>query len=353
MQKIKKHKTGHMTSAELSVFFSELSMLFESGISLSQAMYIMSENAADTKAGHLYSEICDMLDGGSSLSDALKNSGRFPEHASDIVNIGQASGKLETVLSGLSSYYDRQDCLQKSIRNVLTYPLIMMTVMFCVLSVLIIKVLPLFGAVFKTTGAKMPFILKLITENTLAPYLFIALLLVILLLLAVLFIRGGKTLSSSEDEKIGIASKLPFMIRLSEKTETGNFTYSMALLLSGGISVESALDMTLDMTSNQTIKSKLEFIRDRMSSGSSFSEAVIKSEILEPAFSLLLSAGEKSGRTDSVMDMIADKYTENIQDRISSVLAVIEPTLVIIMSLVIGGVLLSIMVPLMNIMTTI
>ena len=90
-----------------------------------------------------------------------------------------------------------------------------------------------------------------------------------------------------------------------------------------------------------------------MISGNSFSEAVIKSEILEPAFSLLLSAGEKSGRIDSVMDMIADKYTENIQSRINSVLSVIEPTLVIIMSLVIGGVLLSIMVPLMNIMTTI
>lgn len=327
-------------------------MLFESGISLSQAMYIMSENAVDKNAGHLYSEICSMLDEGSSLSDALRQSGRFPSHACDIAKIGQTSGKLETVLTGLSSYYDRQDSLQKSIRNVLTYPLIMMAVMLCVLSVLIIKVLPLFGSVFKTTGAKMPFILKLVTENTLAPYLLIALLLLILFLLTAFFISGGKTLSSGNEEK-GIVSKLPFMMKLSEKAATGNFTYGMALLLSGGISVETALDMTLEMTSNQTIKSKLEVIQNQMTSGSSFSEATIKSEILEPAFSLLLSAGEKSGRIDSVMDMIADKYTENIQSRINSVLSVIEPTLVIIMSLVIGGVLLSIMVPLMNIMTTI
>lgn len=352
MLKIKKHETKHMTPAELSVFFSELSMLFESGISLSQAMYIMSENAADKNAGQLYSQICSMLDEGASLSDALRQSGRFPGHASDITRIGETSGKLETVLTGLSSYYDRQDSLQKSIRNVLTYPLIMVAVMLCVLSVLIIKVLPLFGSVFKTTGAKMPFILKLVTENTLAPYLLIALLLLILFLLTAFFISGGKALSSGNEEN-GIISKLPFMMKLSEKAATGNFTYSMALLLSGGISVEAALDMTLEMTSNQTIKSKLEIIQNQMTSGSSFSEAVIKSEILEPAFSLLLSAGEKSGRIDSVMDMIADKYTENIQNRINSVLSVIEPTLVIIMSLVIGGVLLSIMVPLMNIMTTI
>lgn len=348
--KTNKHTTT-LNASELTEFFRELSMLFESGITLSQAVFIMSENSANSKSAAVYSEICSMLDDGMTLSESMSACGRFPAHACSIVEIGQQSGKFEAVFSGLASYYERCDSLRRSIKNVLTYPLVMLTVMFCVLAVMIIKVLPMFSAVFVTTGAHMPAFLQLLTGSRLFSWGIIALMFMIIMIIAAIFIHTGNLLTSGENDNSLIAS-LPVIRNIFAKTDSGNFAYSMALLLSGGISIESALEMSLDMTSNTHLKAKLMDIQKNLDSGMTLSESIAVTGILEPSYTALLAAGEKSGRTDSTMEIIADKYTEQLQDKIGSVLAVIEPTLVIIMSLIIGFMLLSVMIPLMDIMTT-
>lgn len=264
----------------------------------------------------------------------------------------QTSGRMEQVLDGLAVYYERQDTLNKSIRNALTFPLIMLTVMFCVLAVLIIKDLPLFGAVFKETGAKMPLILKLVTERSGFSAALIGILVLILILLVLAFISAGRMLSADGDGS-GILASIPFMRALRRRSQAGNFAYSMALLLSGGILLDQAVEMTGEMTESGWIKEKCKLINESMMTGETFASAVAASGLFEGTYPSLLAAGEKAGRTDSMMDLIADRCTDEINAKINSVLGVIEPTLVIVMSLLVGGILLSIMVPLMNIMTNV
>ncbi|MBQ9707812.1 MAG: type II secretion system F family protein [Firmicutes bacterium] len=337
---------------DISVFFRELSLLFESGISMGEALYIMGENTTDAKKKELCEQIGRTVDEGNTLTDAIADTGKFPQHAVRMVDIGQTSGKMEQVLDGLAVYYERQDSLNKSIKNALTFPLIMIAVMFCVLAVLIIKVLPLFGAVFKETGAKMPLILRLVTESSGFSAGLIAALVAILILLVIAFISAGKVLSADGDGK-GIIASIPFMRALQRKSQSGNFAYSMALLLSGGVLLDQAVEMTGEMTSSTWIKEKCRKINEDMMMGETFASAVASSGLFEGTYPSLLAAGEKAGRTDSMMNLIADRYTDEINDKINSVLGVIEPTLVIVMSVLVGGILLSIMVPLMNIMTSV
>ena len=344
--------SNELSSMALSIFFKELSLLFESGISVGEALYIMADNSQDKQKKELCESIGRVVDEGNTLTDAIAETGRFPQHAVRMVDIGQTSGKMEQVLEGLSVYYERQDSLRKSIKNALTFPLIMLAVMFCVLAVLIIKVLPLFGAVFKETGAKMPLILKLVTESPAFSAVLIGVLVLILVLLVLAFINAGKMMSSEGDSK-GLIASLPFMKALRKKTQAGNFAYSMALLLSGGVMLDQAVEMTSDMTESSWIKDKCSEINEDMMMGKTFAEAVSSSGMFEGTYPSLLAAGEKAGRTDAMMDLIADRYTDEINDKINSVLGVIEPTLVIVMSLLVGGILLSIMVPLMNIMTSV
>ncbi|MBQ0079157.1 MAG: type II secretion system F family protein, partial [Eubacterium sp.] len=233
-----------LTPMEVSLFFREYFLLFESGIGLSDAAYIMAENSADDRAA-LCKGIAERIDEGTPLSQALAETGRFPHHALHMVEIGQTSGRLDSVLEGLALYYERQDRLENSIRSALTYPLIMIGVMAAVLGVLVIKVLPMFGAVFKDTGAKMPLILRLVTESSGFTALLIGIIIAVLVLLIIAFRGAGKALTSGEDAK-GILASLPFMKQIMEKTASGNFAYTMALLLSGGVPIESALEQTME-----------------------------------------------------------------------------------------------------------
>ncbi|MDO4544622.1 MAG: type II secretion system F family protein [Bacillota bacterium] len=336
---------------ELSVFFRELALLFESGIALSEALFIMAENAGSEKKKQLCTEIGTSLDRGNPLTNALAACGRFPSHSLQLVDIGQTSGKLDAVLDSLSIYYGRQASLQKMVKSVLTYPLVMIAIMFCVLTVLIIEVLPLFGQVFRETGAQMPLFLRLVTDSNAFSAGLICVLLLIFLLLIAVFVSAGRGLTSGQYSG-SFVFKLPFMKGLVKKMEAGNFAYGMALLLAGGVSLDRSLDLCGDLVSDRA-KAKIAEISCAMEGGETFSGAVIKSEFLDGTFPALLAAGEKAGHTDEMMDLIADRYTDEINDKISSVLSVIEPTLVIVMSLIIGGILLSIMVPLMNIMTSV
>ena len=344
--------SNELKPMEMAVFFRELSLLFESGISMGEALYIMADNSTEKRKKELCEAIGRKVDEGCTLTDAISETEKFPQHAVRMIDIGQTSGKMEQVLDGLAVYYERQDSLGKSIKNALTFPLIMIAVMFCVLAVLIIKVLPLFGAVFRETGAKMPLILKLVTESSTFSAVLIGILVLILILLVAAFINAGKVLSSDGDGK-GLIASIPFMKSLQRKSQAGNFAYSMALLLSGGVLLDHAVEMTAEMTESAWIKDKCSKISEDMMTGKTFAESVSEAGLLEGTYPSLLAAGEKAGRTDAMMDLIADRYTDEINEKITSVLGVIEPTLVIVMSLLVGGILLSIMIPLMNIMTSV
>ena len=340
-----------LTYDQLAALFNELSLLYESGISISDALYIISDNSPETRTGKACFAMVKGLDDGLTPDEAADKSGSFPSHSVRMLGIGHSSGNMSSVLTGISHYYERQDSLARSIRSALTFPLIMISIMFCVLAVLIVKVLPLFGAVYQETGAAMPWILRMVTESNIFTTIVILILLIILIALILLFNRTGKFLTSDVDAG-GLLARLPAIKKFKGRMENGNFAYQMALLMSGGIPVEQALEQIIDMSTSIRVKDLCIHMNDRIMRGATFSQALASCQLFDGTSTALVSVAEKTGHIDEMMNFISNKYSEETGRSINSLLGMIEPILVIVMSLLIGCILLSIMLPLMNVMMT-
>ena len=352
MSKPASKRQSALTPLQISLFFSELSLLFGSGISLSESLYIMADSATDKSRKQLCSQMASSIDYGGTLPESADASGVFPDHVVQMLSIAQTSGKMEETIAGLAAYYDRMDSLRKAVKNTMTFPLVMMAVMFCVLAVLIIKVLPLFGAVFIETGAKMPLIISLVTESKAFEFILLAVLVLLVGLVAAAFVSGGRIMISADDSG-SLMARLPVIRSIRQKTQSGSFAYSMALLLAGGVTVEQALQLSADTGESEWIRAKAAQVLAAVREGETFTSAVSECHVFDGYYPALLAAGEKSGEIDKVMNMISDRYTEEINDRISSVLGLVEPVLVIVMTLIVGSILLSIMIPLMNVMASV
>ncbi|MDO4393034.1 MAG: type II secretion system F family protein [Bacillota bacterium] len=345
-------KSDTLSPLDISLFFKELSLLLGSGISLSEAFYIMANNTKNDVRQQMCTQMITSIDSGCTLPEAAQSTGVLPPHVIQVLTLAQTSGKLDETISGLALYYERMDSLGKSVRNTMTFPLIMLAVMFGVLSVLIIKVLPLFGAVFTETGARMPLIVRLVTESKTFEIGLIMALILILGLVAAAFISGGRIITTSEGSS-GFMSRFPVISKIRQKAQAGSFAYAMALLLSGGITTEEALQLECDMSESLWIREKSSEILTEIRKGETLSSAISKCSVFDGYYPALLAAGEKSGESDKVMNIISDRYSEEINDKINSLLGFVEPILVITMTLIVGSILLSIMVPLMNVMASI
>ena len=144
-----------MTDGELSVFSGQLAMILHSGISTLEGIEILKEDAVSKEAGEILGSINEALEQTGDLAEAFRTSGVFPEYFIKMTEIGERSGTLEDVMDGLSSYYSRQDSLARSIRDALTYPLILLAMLFSVLLVLMTQVMPVFREVFDQLGIEL------------------------------------------------------------------------------------------------------------------------------------------------------------------------------------------------------
>ena len=138
-----------LSNSEISAFCGQLSLIVKAGISLQEGLLIMAEDDKNGRGGEIIEKLTDVMEAGGSFAAALKESGEFPGYMVTMVEIGEASGKLEEVLESLRAYYERNDAVSRSIRSSVIYPLVMIVMMVAVILVIIIQVLPVFQQVFE------------------------------------------------------------------------------------------------------------------------------------------------------------------------------------------------------------
>jgi type IV pilus assembly protein PilC len=333
-----------LNNNELSTFFKQLGMLIHSGVSTIEAISIIRDDLTDSKGVKLLDSIQAGLEMGKEFSDILKDTEVFPKYAVDMIRIGNYSGKLDDVLSALSLHYDREEQISKSIRNAITYPAIMITMLFVVIGVLITQVLPIFQNVYQQLGAELTGIDRVMLRfSTLfqraVPFVIIC------------FVITAVSLLYLTKKKAHILSNFFINRKLSQSIAIGRFASGMFLTLSSGLDTDDSLKMAKELTDNPVIQEKINICQKHLSSGMGFAEALSTSEIFTNTQNRMINIGMKSGSLDMVMENIAEQCNEDTDQKTQHILGVLEPTIVAILAVVVGILLLSIMLPLMGIMT--
>lgn len=347
-----REKAKELPAIEVSMFCRQAAMILKAGIPLYEGMETLSENYAGTQYEHVFKQIFEGVQSGGTLKDGLTNSGIFPDYMIRMVEMGELTGNLEQVLHDLAVYYEREDQFKASVKNAVTYPIILAVLMAIVVSILVIAVLPVFSEVFASLGSSLSgsTSLALNAGNTIG---YVVLIIIAVLLIAVLII-AALWKSGKKKEVLNFFAKAFKPIRKLLSAQTAQrFADVMHMSLDSGYDITGALTLASGMASYGEDAEKIEKLRALTEQTGDFSGSLEKSHIFDALHSKMIRVGAKSGRMDEVMKHMAKIYNNQVEDDLHAITGWIEPVLVAVLTLIIGGILLSVMLPLIGIMASI
>lgn len=341
-----------LSNKELTTFCGQMALILRSGISSTEGLSIMLEDAPEDEGQKILQSVLEHMELTGYLAQSLEQSGVFPDYLCNMVEIGEQSGRLDDVMVSLAEHYDREDAISRNIKNAVTYPLVMIVMMLAVVVVLITKVMPVFEQVFEQLGTGLSGVSRSIMNlgEILNRYALVFILLAVLLLGLFFYfactLKGRSTLRR-------LSVNFPLTRSLSEKIAAARFASGMALSLGSGLDTDQSLEMAAKLVDHPVMQEKIKKAGSLIEEGSGFSEALLESGIFSGLHARMITIGSRTGAMDDVMRQIASQYDEEVNDRILGIVAKLEPTLVAILSVVVGMILLSVMLPLMGIMSSI
>ena len=345
-------KIRQLTNEELAAFCSQMAILSHAAITPLESMRILLSDTEDAGTKALLQHIHDSISEGESLSDSLEKTGVFPTYVVNTIRLGEESGSTDDILRSLAEYYEREVEIHENIRGAVTYPIVMIFMMFLVILVLVTKVLPIFNQVFEQLGSEMSgfaaSLLKLgnnLNRYSLGFIVFIA-------LCIILYIFFSKTHAGHSVGK-KILSGFFLTKMFYEDVATERFAGGMSLILSAGLDTYRGLDMIKELVEHKKVCKKIDICKESIMNQASFPDALKEAGFFSNLNNRLVDVGFKSGQPELVMKRIADEYSSKSAKKMNGIISVIEPTLVIVLSVIVGLILLSVILPLMGIMSNI
>lgn len=336
---------------EISAFYAQVTLIIRSGLLLSDGMEALCGDYRDTPWAEQFQRLNDVMRDTGSLSAAIDASEAFPAYAEGMVRVGEQAGELENVMQGLANYYERENQIRRTIRNAVFYPMVLMGIMAVVIVILITRIMPVFETVFRNMGSELPAMTRaMMSFGTVAGRW-------VLGGVALLIIAVGACyalLRSGRHE--GLAQWILRVVRpvgrISHSMSAERFASIMSMLLAGGFPMERAIELLPDVFSNRQDKEKLVACREQILRGDPIPDAVEKLGLFDPLHMRMIRVGFMSGQMDSVMGKMAEIYEEATDDGISRMVSMIEPVMVAVLSVIIGVILLSVMLPLAGLMAS-
>lgn len=332
---------------QTAYFCEQLGLMVNTGMQLDDGLEILSEDIDDANVRALCIYLAEQIEMGGTLAAAMKESKVFPEYAEKMVEIGCVTGKLDDVLKGLAEYYENRADMRRSIRYAVFHPAMLLLMMTIVVVVLVVKIIPMFSDIFaqfdSSIGSTVMDTVKL--AYAVGEGVLIALAVIILLLAVVLFVPPVK------NALLSFLSVFPLTRGISRCFSQAKLTDAMSLMITSGLDPEDAIEYSMELISDKKLKSQLQDCLARVQGGEYFSDAVCSAGILPKMYSRSLKIAYTSGSFDAVWKKISRRMDEAAQRTLSNLVSMVEPAMVLVLAVMIGSVLLTIMLPLMNIMS--
>lgn len=339
-----------LTNSEIASFCQQMAMILHAGISAYEGISIMQEDNKDALLKPILHSIQEELLVGQTFYDALLKADAFPSYMLDMIHIGEVSGKLEDVLASLGNHYERLHENSENIKNAVSYPFIMIIMMLLVVLILITQVLPIYNRVFEQLGSSITGFSKLVLDfgNVLSSYSYIFIgIFIIGIILYFFFTRNEK----GKENFYNFLTRCRLTRDISLKLALSQFTSGMAIALSSGLNIDQSMDMAKQLVSHKDLKNKIDQAQEMLGT-TDIASSLCDAKVLTGMYARLIKIGYKTGGMDSILKDIADRYDNETNERITRLISIIEPTLVAVLSIMVGLILLSIMMPLIGIMSS-
>ena len=340
-----------MKGKELSGFCMQVALLLDSGVPLESGLVVMAEDAEREKDKKLLLQMAEDIELGEGLDSVMEKTGEFPPYLAEMAGIGHKTGNLERVMRSMSNYYSKEYSISKNIRNAVSYPLMMVGMLMIVLFVLLTKVMPIFEQVYNQLGTETSALTKQIVKvGTIFSGAAIVLLAVMALSAIVV------SLKKTNSDNLTWAEKLLEIIKeksaLSKAVVKRRILAVMAISEASGLKPEEGIKFAEKLVPEKYAK-LLEECAFRLETGENSYEALKDTGLFTGMDLQMIKVGNRAGKSEMVFSALSDRYEENIDEAIDLFIGRFEPSIVIALALIVGLILVSVMLPLISIMTSI
>lgn len=343
-----------LSSSELSFFCMQTALVLKSGMLIPDGINMMYDDLDDGRVKDALYIIKEEIKNRIPLYKAMEKSNCFPSYIINMCHVGSVTGTLESVLTSLSEYYDRNEFIKLKIKNSVFYPMMLFILMSFVIILLVAKIFPIFEGMLKELGGELSgeasFLMSFSTGIMAGKF-------TMYFVIAIIILAGaGYLYYKTEKGKLfflRMLNKSIFTKGIMNKITAYRFSSSMSLMISSGMNMDKSTDLLSEILENSELKNKVNILKNSMDGGNSFLDSLSKLNIYSNMHMQMLIMGSKTGEMDNVMKKLTQIYENEADEALSHAVSLIEPVLVGVLSVVIGVILISVMIPLMNIMSAI
>lgn len=343
-------KPNELTNEQISAFCTALEHLIRAGIGLGDALVLMKEGEEKAASRQMLSQMALRADEGAALSAVLRESGKFPGYVSAMIEVGEQTGKVEQTLTAVARYYEGRGRMDRYLRSALVYPASLLGVLVAVVLVLLVWVLPVFNDVYSRLGSSLTGVAGgLLTLGSALRKGMPVICGVIVLIGAVLVIKPLR------GRIMAWWSRIRGDRGVHRKVLSARFVQAVSMAVSSGMSDLQALEQACKLAEGEgkTFQTRCEKCRTALENSKTLSDALYENDFLHASDRRLLHAGVRSGKGEAVLQKISEGLLGQSEEALERRTGRIEPMVVALACVLIGTVLLSVMLPLMHIMTAI
>lgn len=347
-----KANSQRLSLEELSQFSYQLSIIMKSGVPYLEGLELLRDEMSECRLKQLASGLYADVRDGKKLYESLDSNGLFPGYFVQMTQIAEKTGMLDVEMERLSKFYEKQEAVRYKVRSALVYPVILFVLMAAVLMLLVLKVFPVFQDVLSSLGGDLPSsssalfgIVGTLQKASIWIMVFIA------IAIAGLFFYTRSETGASRMDSFLLNSKV--FGGVYKRLAALRFSQGMAMMVKAGIPFEEAVGMSAPLTGNRFAAGRLKEAEAKIHNGVPIHEALSAAGIFPNLFNQMLRVGVKAGRVDALLEKLSEIYEVELDRAVGRFASSVEPALVIILSVVVGIVLLTVMLPMIQIMSSI
>ena len=340
---------GGVSSKELAIFTRQFSVMIDAGLPLVQCLEILAGQQENKTFEKILTGVRSAVESGQTLSSAMRQYAKvFDPLYVNMVEAGETGGILDTILQRLSSYIEKNVKLKRAVQSALIYPVAVLFIAFGVIILLLWKVVPIFATLFAGLGAELP----LPTRVVIGLSNFVGSIYGLVIL--VVFVGAAVALKYWYDTPTGrfaldtVLLKLPLIGMLLRKIGVARFTRTLGTLISSGVPILEGLDITARTAGNAVIERAIQKTRKAVEAGRTLVDPLKETNVFPSMVTQMIGVGEQTGAMDAMLQKFADFYEDEVDAAVKDLLTALEPLMIVFLGGVVGGVVISMYMPLFS-----
>ena len=329
---------------DISIFCRQFSVMQTAGLSILRVLEILKQQTENKKLQKQIAEVHEDVQKGKSVSDSMKKQKDFPDMLCNMIKVGESSGTLDKIMERMADYYQQEYKQQRKIKSALTYPMIIVIVAICVVTLLVIKVIPIFVTMIPTdVPIPLPTRIVLGVSKFMQKFWWL-----LFLIIAGLYLlpKLRKVPQGEREDKWKL--KAPVLGKIFTKIYTASFARTFGILISSGVPLLDSIKICGEVIGSKTIKTTLDYLEEQVRKGATIGNTLESRNLFSPMLVQMIKVGEESGTLEQVLNNTADFYDGEVEAATEQLTTMIEPAIIVVLGVVVGFIIISVLLPMLT-----